>query len=165
MIWKFIITTILYIIVELYEVYYDSIMFEIEFSTSRTQRMIGRNIIGVLLIGIDLLLFFWAKNFQPKEYNKMIITYASCVLMLLHVLNSFFAMFRLKKCYIAVDIIKYFVILISTGILAILVHFLNIGNGLLFLIAVLAILCTRGARMLDGDWLELLLEDFDKTNY
>ncbi|MCQ2579954.1 MAG: hypothetical protein MJ159_04600 [Treponemataceae bacterium] len=165
MIWTFLITTVLYIIVELYEVYYDSIMFEIKLSTSRTQRMIGRNIIGVLLIGIDLLLFFWAKDFQPKEYNKMIITYASCILMLLHVLGSFFAMFRLKKGYIAVDIIKFFVMLISAGTMAILIHFFNIGKGLLFLIAILAILCTRATRMLNGNWLELLLDDLDEDDY
>ena len=114
---------------------------------------------------IDLLLFFWAKDFQPKEYNKMIITYASCILMVLHVLGSFFAMFRLKKGYIAVDIIKFFVMLISASTMAILIHFFNIGKGLLFLIAILAILCTRATRMLNGNWLELLLDDLDEDDY
>lgn len=138
--------------------------FELSISTEKTQRRIARNIIGLVRMGVDVAIILWTKNQGRGEIYKPLLFYAFTALLVLHFINSVFALLRWGKAYKTVDIVAYFVkLLTGLAILGILIFFER-GTTVMFFadLASLAILCTKGSNMLDGDWLELLQEDLQK---
>lgn len=138
--------------------------FELSISTEKKQRRIARNIIGVVRLAADAAVIIWASKTHRGEIYKPLLFYVFIVIAVLHVVNSVLALLRLGKAYKVVDIVA-FIIKLVTG-LALLGIMIVFERGTLIMyyitLAALAMLCTRGSNMLDGDWLELLKEDLQK---
>lgn len=155
------ISIVLYALILVYDYKYKDLMEYMEFYMETKQRRIVWNIAGAIELAVDAAGILLLKCFEKGQWARMLIFFALCILAVLHVLNSIFALLRQKKPYTAVDIMTYFVRLTACLALAGIQMLLLNGKYILFTIAALYFLCQKAMRMLDGNWLVLKFEDFD----
>lgn len=159
-----IVCLILYISVIAYQVGYKKFMDKFELKTVRKQRRKIRNIVGILVLVIDIVVLILTRKITEESIVGVILFFSACALIPLHILGSFFALKFDTKKYTVTDVIAHIIkLLCSCSIFVILILFREQGDSIIplamFPAAPAAILCFKSKRMLEGNWMELRLED------
>lgn len=159
----FLLDVVLYTILVVYESYYEKITDEFEWKFSREERRSIRNVIGVMVLAFDVWFFIRMMDHSPREINKIVLMYAAGVLFVIHILASIFALFKNTKAYTVLDVIAWFVRFIPICIAFFMDMLFKMSgrNTMILLIAAMGLLVYRAIRMLDGEWMELRIEDME----
>lgn len=161
---ELVLTVILYFGVEFYEIIYEKLEDEFEYATNRKQRRLIRNIAGVLLIALDVLIMVKTRYIFEEPLKLKVIFFAAGAVIPLHILGSIFAMAYSVKGYTAIDIISH-IVKLAVAITVFCITFFSFERWESILppwvlpAAYGSVLLTRSMRMMNGKWMNLRLED------
>lgn len=154
-------TTVLYVLICLYEAKYDDLHTRFEFDFEKQQRRIIRNAVGAVLVATDV--YLCKKLYKlSSRLSVRIVLWLVALILILHIINSIFALLGMKKVYSGINAALWVIRLIAGGIMMFVTYMHGNKITLLYYAAGMFVVLRQLTMVLDGNWIELRLEDFDK---
>lgn len=154
-------TTVLYVLICLYEVKYEDLQMRFEFDFEKKQRRIIRNAVGAVLVATDVCI---CKKLYAlsSRVSVRIVFFLVAIILILHIINSIFALLGMKKVYSGINAALWVIRFVAGAIMVFVTYMHGNKITLLYYAAGMFIVCRQLIMVLDGDWIELRLKDFDK---
>lgn len=158
---KLILQLVLFSLVLLYDYKYEALLDYMDIHLQARHRILIRTVVGIIAVVADAVGIWLTKGVTKDQWIKRVVLYTLICMIVLHIINSLVALLKLKKIYVAIDIITFLIRFIGCWAIAAIQFFVLNDVFILITCAALYLQCRRAVRMLDGGWLEQRLDDFD----
>lgn len=147
-----------------YESLYEPITDRFSWNFEVEERCRIRNVLAVLVLCFDVWFFFRMKNRNPDAFSRILLMCAVAVLFVMHIAASICALLKNVKAYKVMDVAAWFVRFIPVGLVFIKTMLFEKPDDKIMVLelGMLGLLVFRACRMLNGNWMELRIDDIEE---